>query len=298
MKREFSPAGARRTKQIAGAMTAAVAAGAALAVASPPADAAKAFTVIAHRGDRDDAPENTVAAFEMAISKGAHVIELDIQYSDTGYPVVMHDDTLNRTTSCTGKVDRKSRTQVKKCDAGEWFSSRYDDERVPTLRGALSAISKRSSSIQLLLHMKKTPTPLQADRTMDDVKAYGLTDRTYILASNSATFRMLRAEGARHFAFIFNSSSGWDRDYEIMIPHDTRISDSGIERAHSRGNQVWAVENHPDGLSELIREGRVDGILANHLDRLLRKLSPYASAEAAPESDTGAGGHDAAGPAS
>src|SRR3954467_7790525 len=78
--------------------------------AGAPAMAATNHTVIAHRGDRSAAPENTIAAFRSAIEKGAEAIELDVQFSRTGYPVVIHDATLDRTTTCSGKVSSKTVT--------------------------------------------------------------------------------------------------------------------------------------------------------------------------------------------
>ncbi len=261
---------ANRTKRVAGVATAMMVVASGLVVAAPSAQAAETITVIAHRGDRDDAPENSIESFEKAIDKGANVIEMDVEISSSGYPVIMHDVTLNRTTNCSGKVSSKSRTQLANCELS-------NDEPVPTLRGALSAISKRSGSVKVMLHMKVTPNSKFADRTMDDVKRYGMTSRTYILASNSETFKKMKSEGAKHFAYIFNSSAGWSKDYEIMIPYNTSLSSSGISKAHSRGNKVWAVENHPSSLRSMLNAGRVDGILADHLDDLLDLLSPSVS---------------------
>ncbi len=264
-------------KQAAGTVMAAAVVASTLIAATPSAQAAKAYTVVAHRGDRDNAPENSIESFEKAIDKGANVIEFDVQYSSSGYPVIMHDTTLNRTTDCSGKVSSKSRTQLEQCELDG------NDESVPTLRGALSAISKRSSSIDVILHMKITPNSTLAERTMADVKRYGMTDRAIILASNSETFSAMKKKGAKHFAYIFNSSSGWDKDYEIMIPYETSLSKSGIDKAHQRGNVVWPVENHPDSLKSMLNAGRVDGILADHLDDLLDLLSPSVSAQAKEE---------------
>ncbi len=271
MSHEHHPFSARRARKAAGAATALMVVAGGLVVATPSAQAAKEYTVVAHRGDRDKHPENSVKAFVRAAEKGADVIEMDVAFSSSGYPVIMHDSTLDRTTDCSGKVSSKSRTQLAKCELS-------NDEPVPTLRGALSAISKASSSVKVMLHMKVTPTTKLADRTMDDVSRYGMTSRTYVLASNSETFKKMKSEGAKHFAYIFNTSAGWDKDYEIMIPYETRMSSSGISKAHDRGNKVWPVENHPDSLKELLEAGRVDGILADHLDSLLDLLSPSASA--------------------
>ena len=93
--------------------------------------------VIAHRGFSGAAPENTLAAFEKAIEVGADMFELDVLLSRDGRVVVIHDDTLDRTTDGEGKVAAFTLAELKKLDAGSWFSAEFAGERIPTLEEAL-----------------------------------------------------------------------------------------------------------------------------------------------------------------
>ena len=98
---------------------------------------------IAHRGASRCAPENTLAAFEAAIRQGVDAIELDVRLTEDGVPVVLHDDTLDRTTDGQGPVDALSYQLLRRLDAGAWFGSAFRGERVPTLTEALECARGR-----------------------------------------------------------------------------------------------------------------------------------------------------------
>lgn len=96
--------------------------------------------IIAHRGFSAIAPENTLAAFELAIARGASSIEFDIQLSADSVPVIFHDATLDRITGVSGKVRDKNLSQLQTLDAGKWFSPEFLGEKIPTLAAALSIL--------------------------------------------------------------------------------------------------------------------------------------------------------------
>ncbi len=89
--------------------------------------------VIAHRGCSGRFPENTLEAFRAAVEEGADLIELDVSLSLDRVPVVIHDDTLDRTTSGSGKVSDHSLAELRQLDAGSWFASEFSEARIPTL---------------------------------------------------------------------------------------------------------------------------------------------------------------------
>jgi glycerophosphoryl diester phosphodiesterase len=98
------------------------------------------IVVVGHRGTVKFAPENTLAAFRKAIELGADLLEVDVRETRDGHLVLMHDSTVNRTTNGTGRVAAMTLAEIKRLDAGSWFSPEFDGERVPTLREALVAI--------------------------------------------------------------------------------------------------------------------------------------------------------------
>lgn len=94
--------------------------------------------VIAHRGASADAPENTLAALRIAAAAGAKWVEFDVKLSRDGHCVLLHDDLLDRTTDGRGEVARYDLAELRKLDAGGWFSRRFHGELVPTLEEALA----------------------------------------------------------------------------------------------------------------------------------------------------------------
>ena len=81
--------------------------------------------ITAHRGASVDAPENTLAAFSKAIEDMADVIELDVQMTQDGYIVVMHDTSAYRTTGVLKNITEFTLREVKRLDAGYWYSEEY-----------------------------------------------------------------------------------------------------------------------------------------------------------------------------
>lgn len=90
--------------------------------------------IVGHRGASAIAPENTRASFAQAALDGAHAVELDVHLTKDGEVVVLHDASLQRTTSGRGFVKDFSSSQLRKLSAGGWFHSRFADERVPRLQ--------------------------------------------------------------------------------------------------------------------------------------------------------------------
>lgn len=106
--------------------------------------------MIAHRGASHYAPENTMAAFSMAVQMQSDMIELDVLLSGDGVPVVIHDLNLKRTTNGTGMVSEHSLKELKDLDAGLWFSDKFRSEKIPELEEVLSwASGKISLNIEI-----------------------------------------------------------------------------------------------------------------------------------------------------
>ncbi|MEO8287608.1 MAG: glycerophosphodiester phosphodiesterase family protein [Chloroflexota bacterium] len=93
--------------------------------------------LIAHRGGSLEAPENTMAAFQHAIDLGMRYVELDVQMSSDGELMVIHDETLDRTTNGSGAVGDYTYDELRKLSAGAHFGPEYAEERIPTLREVL-----------------------------------------------------------------------------------------------------------------------------------------------------------------
>jgi glycerophosphoryl diester phosphodiesterase len=116
--------------------------------------------VIAHRGARARAPENTLAAFQLAHEEGAVWIETDVKLTHDGVPILMHDDMLDRTTGGKGPVAGMAWADMQKLDAGSWFGAAYENERIPRLSEALEFVLAHNMRINL--EIKPCPGRAQA----------------------------------------------------------------------------------------------------------------------------------------
>lgn len=107
--------------------------------------------IIAHRANSGYSPENTLVGIKQAFDEGADAVEVDVRITKDGELVLMHDEDISRTTNGSGLVSDISLTELKKLDAGSWFSPFYSGEQVPTLTEALEAAKGRG---KLLLDVK------------------------------------------------------------------------------------------------------------------------------------------------
>lgn len=110
--------------------------------------------VQAHRGASAIAPENTIAAFRAAAEAGARWVELDVAFLADETLVVIHDDSVDRTTSGTGSLGALTRADLDRLDAGAWFDGKFAGERLPTLAEAIAALSELglSANVEIKQH--------------------------------------------------------------------------------------------------------------------------------------------------
>lgn len=123
-------------------------------------------TIFAHRGSSAHAPENTLAAFKLALDQRADGIELDVKLSADGQIIVMHDDAVDRTTNGTGRVKSLTLRELKQLDAGSKFDPKYQGERIPTLAEVFETVGQ-----QVLINVELTNYSSTSDDLPDKVVA-------------------------------------------------------------------------------------------------------------------------------
>jgi glycerophosphoryl diester phosphodiesterase len=140
--------------------------------------------LFAHRGDSAEAPENTLAAFRLAIHSGAEGVEFDVQASRDAVPVVIHDRTLERTTDGAGLVGEHTLAELKALEAGAWKAPAFAGERIPTLEEALNLL--RGSALALNIELKTSEMfyPGLAEAVARIVREMGLAGRTILSSFN------------------------------------------------------------------------------------------------------------------
>jgi len=229
--------------------------------------------IFAHRGSSAYAPENTLAAFNLAISQGAPAIELDAKLSADNQVVVIHDATVDRTTDGTGRVSQMSLPALRELDAGTPFSQAFRGEKIPTLAEVFETVGKRAIINVELTNYYTFPGDGLADKVCELVKKFGLQEtiifssffpsnlkRTRILLPNVQR-GLLAPEGwkgwwARSFGFNFSN-------YQALHLNLSDMTAQQVARVHrlKRRVHVWTVNAAAD-MRRLLNWG-IDGFFTD-----------------------------------
>jgi len=228
--------------------------------------------VIAHRGDSLHAPENTLAAFETAYRRGAEAIEFDVKLTADGQVVMIHDQTVDRTTDGTGRVTKKSLAELRRLDAGSHFSEKFRGEHIPTLDEVFGELGQKLF-MNLELSNYYTPFDGLVPAVVGLVRKHRMQERiifSSFFASNLVlAHRFLPDVPCGLLTFrgrlgAWGRKYGWRRKtYAALHPFVTDVDAGLVERVHSAGKQynVWTVNAAAD-LQRLIDLG-VDGLITD-----------------------------------
>lgn len=236
--------------------------------------------VFGHRGAKDYAPMNTIPAFELALQQGAVGIELDVHRSKDGYPVIVHDFTVDSTTDGEGKVIEKTLAELKDLDAGSWFDTKFTGLKVPTLDEVFEAVGDA-----LLINVEIKSMDVETDGVeqvvADCISRHNMGERVLVSSFNPATLKRFRAI-APEVMIGFLYTSGMEIDTESMIegfahearhPYFEMIDGDYMAWAKSNNYYVntWTV-NDPEKAKELKSLG-VNCVITDAPDVILKAIS-------------------------
>lgn len=157
------------------------------------------LTVIAHRGASFDAPENTRAAFDLALRQGATALELDVHMTVDGRLVVWHDDDLGRTARVggsvlSGSITRTTFDEMALCDAGAWFNESFPSRACPDYVGLCpltleDVLRTYGSSVPLFIELKLAErNPKMVPEVLASLARYGRGRRKHrVMSTDAAT---------------------------------------------------------------------------------------------------------------
>lgn len=229
--------------------------------------------VIGHRGASGSAPENTLAAFLAARDAGADGIELDVMRCASGEIVVIHDDTVDRTTNGSGAVSAMPLEALRELDAGAWFAPEFAGERVPLLSEVLDAVG---GSLRVNIEVKgRCPRGDGIEQEIAAlVRARGLQESVLVSSFNPLALRRIQAAAPElQRGMLFASSYAvplvwsWARRWvgaHALHPRAASIDAAWVKRAGERGYRVnvWTV-NDPRTMHRMVAAG-VDGVITDH----------------------------------
>lgn len=231
--------------------------------------------IIAHRGASHDAPENTMAAIELAWQQGADLVEIDVHCTADGQLAAIHDASTERTTGVVGKVGELSLAALGRLDAGSWKHPRWQGARIP---GLVEVLSGLPAGKQLLIEVKgglEALPPLLAQIEAAGTRSEQIIVQGFEHEAMHALKRQrpdLRVFGL--IAFKRKPDGGqWPGLTEILarcssfdglgLGRDGPLDVQSCAAMHSEGLQlfVWTVDE-PGEARALLAAG-VDGIITN-----------------------------------
>lgn len=231
--------------------------------------------VIAHRGASSYAPENTFAAFDLALRMGVSHLELDVHSTSDGHIVVVHDDLVDRTTSGHGPVTSHTLAELSALDAGSWFGERFAGERIPTFAGVLERYRGRAH-----VHTEiKGHSERLSERTVDLVRRHGMADQVTITSFQ-------RARLAETRAYAPELPTGWlvgeitdaivadarALGLTQLCPRAGTVTSELVRRLHAEGFVVRAWGVGTEDLMRQVVEAGADGMTVNFPDKLMAYL--------------------------
>lgn len=236
---------------------------------------------LAHRGFSADYPENTMAAFRAAVDAGCDGLELDVHLSADSEVVVLHDDTLERTTDGFGSVSARTLAELQALDAGSWRSSRFAGERIPHLEEVLALAAETGILLNIEIKNAGGDNALLVEKVLAMVRERALESQVLLSSFHcGAVVTAAKLNPKIVSALLYSSPfirgvslcrKGGMRavhpTYHLLFYNPLLLR---ICRAKGLMVNVWTV-NLPEDMRRLIRMG-VDGIITNHPDLLAQVL--------------------------
>ncbi len=231
--------------------------------------------IIAHRGAMGTAPENTAASFEKAIAEGVDGVELDVHLSKDGHLVVIHDESIDRTSNGKGMVKDMTLEELRRYDFGSYFDEAYAGERILTLEEALEII--RECKL-INIEIKNGPIFYEGieEKVLKVIRDFDIASRVIISSFNHYTINKiskLQPEISCGILYMEGLFKPWEYARNVgaqaLHPYYFAITPDEIGRCRENGVKVnvWGA-NDEFFIRGLIEAG-VDGIITDYPGKAL-----------------------------
>jgi glycerophosphoryl diester phosphodiesterase len=245
--------------------------------------------IIAHRGASAHAPENTLAAFQLALRQQADGIEMDTMLTADGHIVVFHDRTVNRTTAGSGLVKEKSLAELRELDAGSHFDIAFRGEPIPILEEVFEMLG---TQIFINIELSNYYSPFDAlpEKVAALVRRFGMGPRILFSSFNPVALKRIQrlVPGAPLGLLALEGSRGALArgilgkilvPYQALHPALADVNQKLVQRVHKENRRVFVFNvQHSEEIRQLIQL-EVDGIFVDDpllARRVLKTTHPIA----------------------
>lgn len=230
--------------------------------------------IIAHRGAKGMAPENTLAAFRLGLEQGCEGIELDVHLTADEEIVVCHDATLDRTTDGHGLICEQSLAQIQAYDAGAWFGEAYKGERIPTLREVFELVPEH---IMINVEVKNAYEGRMERKLVEFLQAENRLDQVVISSFDHKCVRRIKQmEPQAKIGLLYQSKlldpAAYARSFDVEVyslhPYHQLLDEEDARKAVESGLYIYPyTANSESDLLRLASFG-VSGIITDYPGRL------------------------------
>jgi glycerophosphoryl diester phosphodiesterase len=234
--------------------------------------------VIGHRGAAGEAPENTLASFQLALAQGADGIELDIHLTKDGEIVVCHDPTIDRTTNGNGYIVEMEADEIKRFDAGGWFSQAYAGESIPTLTEVFELVP---DSIMINIEIKYAYQGQLETLLLDFLRKRNRLEHVVISSfDHKCMQRIKKAETAAKVGLLYAANlidhAGYASQFGVDVysihPHYQLIEKDDVRNAKAAGLETYPYTiNLEEDFRKMVEYG-VSGIITDFPAKLVQLL--------------------------
>jgi len=236
------------------------------------------LTITAHRGSAFKAPENTLSAIHQAIEDGADYIEIDVQLTSDGVPVLWHDQDMARIFGKPERIVDVRYDDIRHLDAGSWFDDRFAEERIATLEQAIKAVRGQARLFVDLKPNRNEQALVTA--VVQTLQKNHAVEGTIIAAADWPSLELAKElEPGLKTALLAQFVVGplWQDRYDILALRLNRATPAAVARAHKAGNElhVWTV-NQPSDMARFLDMG-VDNIITDRPDVLAALIAERAA---------------------
>ncbi|WP_337100391.1 glycerophosphodiester phosphodiesterase [Paenibacillus sp. YIM B09110] len=219
--------------------------------------------ISAHRGDTEDAPENSMPSITSAIDKGIQSVEIDVQLTKDGVPVLNHDYNLKRVSGVERRISELTYVELSDIVIGK--DENGEAIHIPTLSEALAEGQGR---IKLLLDLKPYgPSEELVRSVVGLVKYFGMEEDVYIQSFDSHTLQQIRAIApdikiGQILYFALGDLSALDVDFYTI--EKVMLTEQLVERVHGAGREIWIWTVNSRGNMKEVLKFQIDGIITDY----------------------------------